>query len=457
MNTFFGELGRNLSAPLGNLILQILVILVAARVCGSVLRRLGQPQVIGEILAGIFLGPSLLGLLAPDVHAFLFPEGSSQRLYFLSQVGILLFMFIVGLELDTKVLRARARSAFVISQVSIVVPFALGVGLAYLLYVDYGPRDNGVTQFALFMGIAMSITAFPVLARIIQEEGLTRTQLGALAITCAAAGDITAWCLLAVVVSVMQSGAGIGALQTVLLAALYAVFMLSIVRRLLSRNAGIVPAGPQLPPHLLTLTFIALLLSASITEMIGIHALFGAFLIGVVMPERNGFKEKLTARVHDVTTAILLPLFFAFTGLRTQIGLLDDARSWLVCLLVLCVAVAGKFGGAAIAARFTGYGWRTACVLGALMNARGLIELIVLNLGYDLGILSPEIFTMMVIMALSTTMTTGPILRLLKPNAVQLRPVVVERVRRNGSAPLAEPASRGRPWPAAVTQDKQVW
>lgn len=421
MNAFFDVLARNLSSPLGNLILQILVILVAARACGVVMRYIWQPQVIGEILAGIFLGPSLLQLVAPDVQAFLFPQDSSQRLYFLSQVGILLFMFIVGLELDTKVLRSKARSAFVISQISIVVPFALGIGLAFLLYADYGPHNRSVTAFALFMGIAMSITAFPVLARIIQEQGLTRTQLGTLAITCAAVDDVTAWCLLALVVSLVQSGTGVDAIWTILLAALYAVFMLFIVRRVLHRSSGIIPAGPQLPSHLLTLTFIALLLSAWITEMIGIHALFGAFLIGVVMPEHNGFKEKLAARIHDVTTAILLPLFFAFTGLRTQIGLLDDLQSWLICLLVLCVAIVGKFGGAAIAARFTGHSWPTARVLGALMNTRGLMELVVLNLGYDLGILSPKIFTMMVVMAVTTTMITGPVVRLLKPNAARAR------------------------------------
>lgn len=421
MNAFSDEFARNLSSPLGNLILQILVILVAARACGVVMRRVGQPQVIGEILAGICLGPSLLGLVAPQVQAFLFPQGASQRLYFLSQVGILLFMFIVGLELDTKALRSKARSAFVISQISIVVPCALGIGLAFFLYADYGPHDRGMTAFALFMGIAMSITAFPVLARIIQEQGLTRTQLGTLAITCAAVDDVTAWCLLALVVGLVQSGTAAGAMWTILLAALYAAFMLFVVRFALNRSSGIIPAGPQLPPHLLTFAFMALLLSAWVTEMIGIHALFGAFLVGVVMPERNGFKEKLSARIHDVTTAIFLPLFFAFTGMRTQIGLLDDAQSWLICLLVLCVAIFGKLGGAAIAARFTGYGWRTACVLGALMNTRGLMELVVLNVGYDLGILSPKIFTMMVVMAVITTTITGPVVRWLQPNAGRAR------------------------------------
>ncbi len=418
MNAFLHELDRNLASPLSSLLLQILVILVAARLCGLVVRHLGQPQVMGEILAGIFLGPSLLGVVAPAAHAFLFPAASVQRLYFLSQVGILLFMFIVGLELDTKILRSKARPAIVISLMSIVVPFFLGTGLALLLFAEYGPLDKGRLAFALFMGIAMSITAFPVLARIIQEQGLTRTPLGTLAITCAAVDDVSAWCLLALVVGLVQSGNANGAAVTIALVMLYALLMLAVVRPLLSQRLALAAQGPQLSSGLVAFAFMALLLSAWITEMIGIHALFGAFLVGVIMPVQNGFKEKLIARIQDVTTIILLPLFFAFTGLRTQIGLLDDVQSWLICGLVLLVAIAGKFGGAAIAARLTGHNWRTACILGALMNTRGLIELIVLNLGYDLGILGPKIFTMMVVMAVTTTLMTGPIVRLLKPQRV---------------------------------------
>jgi Kef-type K+ transport system membrane component KefB len=416
MNGFLDELTRNLSSPLSGLILQILVILAVARASGILVRHLGQPQVMGEILAGIFLGPSLLQPAAPAVHQFLFPEGSMQRLYFLSQVGILLFMFIVGLELNTKVLRSKARSIIIISQASIVAPFTLGIGLAYLLFPDYGPRDKGTLAFALFMGIAMSITAFPVLARILQEHGLIRSQLGTMALTCAAVNDVTGWCLLAVVVGLVQSGTGSGAVWTIALAVLYTFFMLFVARPFLRRHSEIFIGEAQWSPGLLAFAVIALLLSAWVTEMIGIHALFGAFLMGVAMPEHNGFKEKLNARIHDVTTVILLPLFFAFTGLRTQIGLLDDAQSWLVCALVLLVAIVGKFGGATLAGRFTGHSWQTSCSLGVLMNTRGLMELIVLNVGYDLGILGPKIFTMMVIMAVATTMMAGPILRLMKPD-----------------------------------------
>ena len=341
MDAFLNELTRNLGSPLGNLILQILVILAVARGCGILVRRLGQPQVMGEILAGIFLGPSLLQPAAPEVHAFLFPEGSVQRLYFLSQVGILLFMFIVGLEFDIKAMRSKARSIFIISQASIAAPFVLGIGLAYLLFPDYGPRDQGMLAFALFMGISMSITAFPVLARILQEHGLTRSALGTMALTCAAVNDVTGWCLLAVVVGLVQSGTGAGAVWTIALAVLYMFFMLFAVRPFLRRRSKSFTSEAQLSPGLLAFAVIALLLSAWITEIIGIHALFGAFLMGVAMPEHNGFKEKLNARIHDVTTVILLPLFFAFTGLRTQVGLLDDAQSWLICALVLLVAVLG--------------------------------------------------------------------------------------------------------------------
>lgn len=419
MKTLLEDLIRNLNSPLSSLILQILAILVVARLCGFLIRRLGQPQVVGEILAGIFLGPSLLQPLAPEIHAFLFPQGSVQRLYFLSQIGILMFMFIVGLELDTKLLRSKVRSAIVISQVSIIFPLVLGIGLALFTFQDYGPRDKGITAYALFMGIAMSITAFPVLARIIQEQGLTRTQVGAMAISCAAVDDVTAWCLLALVTGLAQARSGFGAVWTVLLTALYVAFMIVVVRRALARLAKVLVSGPELPLRLLTFAFIALLLSAWITEMIGIHALFGAFLMGAVMPEQNQFKEKLAARIQDVTTAVLLPLFFAFTGLRTQVGLLNDAQSWLICGLVLFCAVLGKFGGATLAARLTGHDWRTSSILGALMNTRGLVELIVLNLGYDLGILSPKVFTIMVIMAVLTTMMAGPIVRVLtrrRPN-----------------------------------------
>ena len=423
MESLHTELLRNLSSPLSSLMLQIVVILVSARVCGWLVRGLGQPRVVGEILAGILLGPSLLQVLSKDVHAFLFPQSSLQHLNVLSQVGVLLFMFIVGLELDATVLRSRARAAVLISQASIVTPFVLSLALSFWLFPDYGPRNSGTLAFALFMGISMSITAFPVLARILQERGLTRTPLGAMAITCAAANDVMGWCLLAVVVGLVHDGNGTGSIWTIGLGIAYASFMLLVVRRLLRGRSDVTMATTKrattkLPSGLIALAFIALLTSAWITEMIGIHALFGAFLMGVVIPDHHGLKRRLIARTRDVTTLVLMPLFFAYSGLRTQIGLLDDLQSWLVCAVVLCVAILGKFGGTMLAARITDHSWRESCVLGALMNTRGLMELIVLNIGYDLGILGPKIFTIMVVMAVVTTMMTGPIVQLL------LKPVV---------------------------------
>jgi Kef-type K+ transport system membrane component KefB len=415
MESLQTELLRNLSSPLGSLVLQVVVILVSARVCGSLVRGLGQPRVIGEILAGILLGPSLLQVLSKDAHSFLFPPSSLQHLYVLSQLGVLLFMFIVGLELDATVLRSKARAAVLISQTSIVTPFVLSLALSFWLFPDYGTRSSGALAFALFMGISMSITAFPVLARILQEKGLMRTPLGAMAITCAAANDVMGWCLLAVVVGLVHNGNGTGSLWTIGLGAVYAGFMLLVVRRFLGARFDVAITTPELPSGSVALAFIGLLASAWITEMIGIHALFGAFLMGVAIPDRQGLKRQLIARTGDVTTLVLLPLYFAYSGLRTQIGLLDDLQSWLVCAVVLCVAILGKFGGTMFAARFTDHSWRESCVLGALMNTRGLMELIVLNIGYDLGILGPKIFTIMVVMAVVTTMMTGPIVQLLTP------------------------------------------
>jgi len=430
MESLHTELMRNLSSPLSSLVLQVVVILVSARVCGWLVRGLGQPRVIGEILAGILLGPSLLQVLCKDLHSFLFPQSSLQHLYVLSQLGVLLFMFIVGLELDVTALRSKARAAVLISQTSIVIPFVSSLALSFWLFPDYGPRNSGTLAFALFMGISMSITAFPVLARILQEQGLIRTPLGAMAITCAAANDVMGWCLLAVVVGLVHDGNGMGSIWTIGLSIAYAGFMLLVVRRLLRRRSDVAVSTrklatrtlatgklptTKLPSGLVALACIALLTSAWITEMIGIHALFGAFLMGITIPDRPGLKRRLIARTGDVTTLVLLPLFFAYSGLRTQIGLLDDLQSWLVCAVVLCVAILGKFGGTMLAARITDHSWRESCVLGALMNTRGLMELIVLNIGYDLGILGPKIFTIMVVMAVVTTMMTGPIVQLLTP------------------------------------------
>jgi Kef-type K+ transport system membrane component KefB len=363
--------------------------------------------------AGILLGPSLFGWLAPGAFASVFPAESLVVLRLLSQIGICLFMFTVGMELDLGHVRSRAQTAVVVSHVSIVFPYLLGVVLAYFLFSSLGGAGASFTAFALFMGISMSITAFPVLARILRERRLTRTALGSTALTCAAVGDVTAWTILAFVVAVAQASSLGGAMLSLLLVLAFVAVMLWGVRRALRAWLGEARIASQEPSENTLARIVCVVVAAALcAELIGVHALFGSFLAGVIMPDRHGFRHKLAVRLENFSVVFLLPLFFAFTGLRTQHGLLDDLRGWLLCALIIAVATLGKLGGSALAARFTGMGWSDSLQLGALMNTRGLMELIVLNVGYDLGILSPRIFTMLVTMALVTTVLTGPLLTL---------------------------------------------
>ena len=408
--TFFRSVSENLKHPLGLLLIQIVVIVSFSQLLASLVRKIGQPMVIGEVIAGILLGPSVLGHFFPEASHFIFQPASLPNLNFLSQLGLILFMFIIGLELDIQLLKHKAHTAVVVSHASIIIPFAMGVSLAYFMFATYASPHISFLAFGLFMGIAMSITAFPVLARILHERGLTKTALGSLAITCAAADDVTAWCILAAVIAVVQAGSAISALFTVLVSVVYVIAMLKVVRPWLERVESNYPSTEHLNRTFAVVAFVALFLSALTTEVIGIHALFGAFLAGASMPAHASFRKLLASRIEDVSLVILLPLFFAFTGLKTQIGLLNDGASWLVCGLIILVAVAGKFGGSSLAARFTGQSWSDSFAIGALMNTRGLMELIVLNLGYDLGVLSPTVFTMMVLMALVTTFMTAPTL-----------------------------------------------
>lgn len=402
------------AGPMAILLLQIITIIVVARIFGWVCQKIKQPTVIGEIAAGVFLGPSFLGTYLKGASDFLFPVQSLGHLQFLSQVGLILFMFIVGMELDVKVLRNRATDAVVISHASILFPFTLGMALSYIIYQHFAPASVNFLSFALFIGISMSITAFPVLARIVQERGLSKTRLGSIAITCAAADDITAWCLLAAVIAVVKAGSAFSALFTLALALGYVWLMLKVIRPFLRKLGDKYSNKESLSRPVVAIFFITLLLSACTTEMIGIHALFGAFMAGVIMPENMRFRNIFIEKIEDVALVLLLPLFFVFTGLRTQIGLLNDAYAWKTCGLILAVAVGGKFLGSALAARFVGQSWRDSLSVGALMNTRGLMELIVLNIGYDLGVLNPQIFTMLVIMALATTFMTGPALTLVQ-------------------------------------------
>ncbi|HEY0742702.1 MAG TPA: cation:proton antiporter [Chryseosolibacter sp.] len=401
---------HNLVHPLAILILQIAAIIIVSRIFGFIFNKIGQPTVIGEIVAGIVLGPSVVGLFFPEFSLFLFPTGSLPNLQFLSQVGLILFMYVIGMELDLKVLRNQAHDAVVISHASIIIPYFLGMGLAYYMYEEFAPENIGFLPFALFMGIAMSIPAFPVWARVIQERDLTKTRLGSIALTCAAADDVTAWCILAAVIAIVKAGTFTSALFTIGLSIAYVLIMILLVQPFLKKLGRVYSHRETISKTIVAFSFLILLGSAYIAEIIGIHALFGAFLAGVIMPPNFDFRRILTEKIEDVSLVLLLPLFFVFTGLRTQIGLLNESHLWVMCGFIILTAVAGKFGGSAFAAKFVGQSWKESLSIGALMNTRGLMELIVLNIGYDLGVLTPEVFAMMVIMALVTTFMTGPAL-----------------------------------------------
>ncbi|TGL64023.1 cation:proton antiporter [Leptospira sarikeiensis] len=408
------KLWKGFHEPLPLLLLQIAVVIIATRIVGKLAVFARQPFVIGEILAGILLGPSLFGLLFPEQYQFLFPKASLSSLQLLSQIGLVFFMFVVGMELDLKVLRNQADSAILISHASILLPFLLGAILALSIYETLAPPNITFLSFSLFMGIGMSITAFPVLARIVQERGLTKTKLGGLALTCAASDDLTAWCLLAVVIALVQAGGLLPALLTIILALVYVLFMWKVVQPAMHRAGRIFTNREAFTKMAVALFLLFPIASAWITESIGIHALFGAFLAGVVMPDKPKLRTLLAEKVEDVSTAVFLPLFFALTGIRTQIGLLNQGNLWWDFALVLFVAIAGKFAGSSIAAKASGNSWKDSLSLGALMNTRGLMELIVLNIGYDIGVLSSQIFSMMVLMALVTTYMTGPTLNLIE-------------------------------------------
>lgn len=394
------------------LLMQIAVIVVASRLVGWVFRRFHQPQVVGEMFAGILLGPSLLGWVAPSVSAALFPTESLGMLNALSQIGLLLFMFLVGLEFDPQILRGRGRTAFTTSYVSIIIPFVLGALLALLLYDRLSDPGVPFLHFALFMGMAMSITAFPVLARILTELDLLKSRVGTISLACAAVDDVTAWCILAGLVFLVRSATLTGAFWLMLCGvALYIALMVFGLRRPLGRLERLYQARGAVSQELLALTMLLMLASAWITEWLGIHALFGAFLLGAVMPKTPGFVHALSAKFEDIVVVLLLPLFFAFTGLRTSLGSLDSPMMWLYAIGIIAVAIIGKLGGATISTRFSGLSWRESSAVGLLMNTRGLMELVVLNIGLDLGVISPTLFTMMVLMALITTFMTTPLLK----------------------------------------------
>ena len=393
-----------------HVLLALVVIIVAARFVGLLFRRLGQPPVIGEVIAGILLGPSLLGAVAPAAYGFLLPPAVAPFLGIIAQVGVILYMFLVGLELNPAHLRRSPHTVLAISHASIVVPFLLGSVLALGLYPVVSTSDVPFTVFALFLGVSMSVTAFPVLARILTDRRMHTAPLGVMALGCAAVDDVTAWCLLAFVVSLVQSHSQ-SPIMTVGLTAAFIATMFLALRPTLIRAVHWIERTPgRMSANAISFLFVLLLGSAMATEWIGIHALFGAFLLGMVIPHDSRIAQDLKERLEDLVVVLLLPAFFAFSGMRTQIQLMDEPRHWLLCGLIILVACLGKFGGTAVAARLTGLAWPDASALGILMNTRGLVELIVLNVGLDFGVISPTLFAMLVIMALVTTFATSPIL-----------------------------------------------
>jgi Kef-type K+ transport system membrane component KefB len=394
------------------------------------------------VFGGILLGPSLLGYLAPDLYAFLLPPSVGAFLGIYAQIGVILYLFLVGLDLDLDVIRRSGHAALAISHASIIAPFLLGSGLALVLYPALSTSDVPFTVFALFVGVSLSVTAFPVLARILTDRNISRSHMGALALTCAAIDDVTAWCLLAVVVSTAHAQMS-DAIRTIALTGAFVFVVLKVVgpavRRLLPR----IERSPDMTRTSLSIIFSAVLLSAMTTEYIGIHGFFGAFLFGAIIPHGSRIAGELNRRLDDVVAVLLLPAFFAYTGMRTEIGLVSGLENWLLCALIIFLACVGKFGGTLIASRFSGLGWRDSAALGVLMNTRGLVELIVLNLGLDLGVISPRLFTMLVIMAVVTTFLTTPILQMLLRRHPWIERDAAPAFAGLGGPPLGVDPSRG--------------
>ncbi|MDB5971602.1 MAG: cation/H(+) antiporter [Hydrocarboniphaga sp.] len=396
------------SDVLFRVLLALAAVLLTGAVLGRVCIAIGQPPVIGEVIAGILLGPSLIG---PEISALILPPAIAPQLNIVAQIGVILYMFIIGLELNGGLLKERVHTAVTVSQASIVVPFVMGALLALYLYPRFATSGVPFTSFALFMGVAVSITAFPVLARILKDRGLEKTELGTLALGCAAANDVTAWCLLAVIIGIVQAQVGAG-LKVIGSTLVYAAVMLALVRPLLRRLVKLWDSEP-LPRAATAFVFLALAISALAAEAIGIHALFGAFMLGAVLPHDSVLARTFMRQLEPVVTVFLLPAFFAFTGMNTRFDQVSGYESWLSLGVILLVATVGKFGGTYVAARMSGLSKRDSGALGALMNTRGLVELIVLNVGLQLGVIPPPLFALMVAMAIITTVSTAPMLKLM--------------------------------------------
>jgi len=400
---------------LGNVLLALAFIIAVARICGTLLKKIDQPPVMGEVIGGILIGPSLLGKFFPEVSTFFIPTSTMPVLNIIAQIGIIFYMFLMGLELDLKELKKSAHQTFIISHASILFPFVLGSILALFIFKDTAPAGIGFTNFALFVGVSMSVTAFPVLARILADKNMTTTTLGSLALSCAAIDDVTAWCLLAFVASRAQASDQNFLLNSGM-CVLFILFMLFIMRPLFTKWIESLKDSKSFTHNKMAVFVIAILLAALATEVLGVHAIFGAFLLGLIIPHESIVAKEFNYKWQDVIRILMLPAFFAYTGMKTQIGLLNSTQDWLLCLIIILVATVGKLGGTLISAKALKYSWSQSLTLGILMNTRGLVELIVLNVGLDLGIISPRLFTMLVIMAVVTTFMTGVLLSLTSKN-----------------------------------------
>ena len=390
------------------ILIQLIVILLTVLVFGSLCKRIGQPRVIGEILVGLALGPTLLGAIFPHVEATLFPSSALPTLQTLGDIGLILYMFSLGTHIDTPAMLKQSRKATVVSLSGVLLPLILGGVFSFFLYPGLSGSKANVVSFTLLVGTAMAITAFPVLARLLEERRMLSTQIGTLALLCAAIDDIIGWSLLAIVIAIVHAT---GAASLVLMLAFLALFigvMLAVVRPLLSFAEQHLKSKLTL----LALTVVLLLLSAYATSAMGIHPVFGAFLMGTILPRKKVFVEQVQS-IDQVNNLLFLPLYFVYNGLRTHIGLINSPVLWIICLLVLLVACLGKILGGSLSLKAFGASWKESFTLGTLMNTRGLVELIVLNIGLDLGVISPTFFAMLVIMAVVTTMMASPLLSLL--------------------------------------------
>jgi Kef-type K+ transport system membrane component KefB len=392
----------------------VAIVMIVARLFGVLAVKLRQPRVMGEVVAGIALGPTILGAVSPSLQATIFPSDILPAFGIVANLGLIFYMFLVGLELDASQLKGRLTQAAAISNASVALPMLLGIAAALPLYTLLGP-DKKFVAFALFMGVSMSITAFPVLARILVERRMLKRPVGALALACAAIDDVTAWFLIALATAVAVAGSGSDVVQTIALAIVFCLVMGLLVRPLIARVSTAFDEAGRVPGVWVAVIFAGVLISAFVTETIGIALIFGGFIMGMVMPRNAGLTEDVTRRMEDFVVVLLLPMFFAYTGLRTNVGLLDRPVLWFITGGLILIAIAGKLFGAMIAARVSGFDWRASAVIGTLMNTRGLTELIVLNLALEQGVISEALFAALVLMALVTTFMAGPLLRLLDP------------------------------------------